>query len=621
MFQLSKKRLQYQEEDTLLSLSNKDIIAKASSAKNGTKFNRLYYNGDIGEYGGDESAADLGLMNILTFYTRDEEQLERIFSQSSLGQRSKWQNRQDYRQRTIKASLAFVQETYKPQPSIASHRKEIIVSQGNLHLATDAAEEIIRRNGDIYQRGGRLVRVVPAATKPPSKTISRSENSYLITEVTSLYLAEILTQKASWAILNRKGDKKYIDCPEKIPKTLLAREQWNLSVLRGLIYAPTLRADGSILSQLGYDHTTGLLLLDCGISWESIPDKPDKQEALNALLELRMLLKGFPFANGESESVAIAGILTALIRKAISTAPMFGITAPKMGSGKSLLADSISLIATGKPNSVLSMSENEIEERKRLLSVLMEGDLMICYDNIERPFGSPSLCSILTQKEFKDRVLGGSSTATVPTDCCFLATGNNLNFIGDLSTRTVLCQLDPQVERPEERSFSINPHQYIPENRPRLVRAGLTILRAYHIAGRPKQNIKQFGRFEEWSDWIRSALVWLDLLDPCLTRKEIESTDQIRTDLSTLLSVWHSIFGSSSIKAKELLAKSHELGDVNSLLRDALRNLAGTPAGEVNERWLGNNLKKYKNRIEQGYRLEIAGELQGTTLWKVIKIN
>ena len=126
---------------------------------------------------------------------------------------------------------------------------------------------------------------------------------------------------------------------------------------------------------------------------------------------------------------------------------------------------------------------------------------MICYDNIEHPFGSPSLCSVLSQREFKDRILGGSSTATVSTESCFLATGNNLTFIGDLTTRTLLCQLDPQVERPEERSFSIDLHKYIPEHRPQLVKAGLTILRAYHVAGKPAQDIKQFGRFEEWSDW------------------------------------------------------------------------------------------------------------------------
>ena len=437
-----------------VSVEDQTILTKASSAKNGAKFKRLYYDGDTCEYGNDESAADQALMNLLTFYTRDEDQLERLFFQSALGNRDKWLNRTDYRKRTIGAALKFVQETYRDQIVKPFNRPEIIISQGSLHLTTDAAEHVLLDNVGTYQRGGRLVRVIPAAMKPPNKAISRSENAYIITDVSCPYLTELLTQKALWVGLNHKGDKKHIDCPEKVSKTLLARGQWKLPILRGLIYAPILRPDGSIFYRPGYDPTTGLLLLDYGISWQPIPDKPDRKEALGALKELQMLFQGFSFANKESESVAIAGILTALIRKSITTAPMFGITAPKMGSGKSLLADSIALIATGKPNSVLSLAENEIEERKRLLSVLMEGDLMICYDNIERPFGSPSLCSILTQREFKDRVLGGSSTATVPTDSCFLATGNNLTFIGDLSTRTLLCQLDPRVERPEERSFT-----------------------------------------------------------------------------------------------------------------------------------------------------------------------
>lgn len=197
-------------------------------------------------------------------------------------------------------------------------------------------------------------------------------------------------------------------------------------------------------------------------------------------------------------------------------------------------------------------------------------------------------------------MLGASTTATVPTDVCFLATGNNLTIIGDLSTRVVLCQLDPGIERPEEHSFTINLHQYSPENRACLVKAGLLILRAYHVAGRPKQNIKQFGRFEEWSDWVRSAIVWLGLPDPCSTRKEIESTDPIRIALGALFTSWYSIFGSSSIKVKELVAKSRDAQGPNEVLQEALLNFVGTTKGEINERWLGNKLKSFKNRIEQG---------------------
>ena len=195
-----------------------------------------------------------------------------------------------------------------------------------------------------------------------------------------------------------------------------------------------------------------------------------------------------------------------------------------------------------------------------------------------------------------------------------------MTFIGDLSTRALLCQLDPHIERPEERSFATNLHKYIPENRPRLVSAGLTILRAFHIAGRPIQNIRQFGRFEEWSDWIDQQFVWLGLSDPCLTRKEIESIDPVRMALGAFFSAWFVTFGSSPVKAKELIVRAQDGSEDSAPLYDALLSLISTNKGEFNERALGNKLKNFKNRIEQGYRLEIAGERQGTTLWKVVKI-
>ena len=107
-----------------------------------------------------------------------------------------------------------------------------------------------------------------------------------------------------------------------------------------------------------------------------------------------------------------------------------------------------------------------------------------------------------------------NKTGTAPTLCCWIATGNNLVVAGDLTTRIVPCNLDPQVERPEEREFSRNLYDWIPANRPRLIQAGLTVLRAYIVAGKPKQPIKNFARFEDWSGLVRSALVWLGETDP-----------------------------------------------------------------------------------------------------------
>jgi len=420
---------------------------------------------------------------------------------------------------------------------------------------------------------------------------------------------------------------KPIACRENIARYLLSKQEWDLPILTGIINAPTLRSDGTILDKPGYDKLSGLLFFETH-DFEKIPSNPSKDDAKDALNILLNVLKDFSFENKVSKSVALAAILTTLTRKAMATAPLFGFSAPKMASGKSLLADAVSLIATGKPNSVIAQAENETEEKKRLLGILMEGDSIICYDNIERPFGGSTLCSILTQREYKDRKLGGNESRTVPTQVTFLATGNNLSFVGDTSTRVLLCKLDPQVERPEERTFDINLHSYIPQHRAELIRAGITIVRSYFIAGEPLPNIRPFGRFEDWSNFVRLPLIWLGLDDPCESRKEIEDADPVRIVLRKLFHNWHELFGSRAIKVKEVtnLVNSTELSteydpQIVEEFSDAVLELAENKKREADARKLAARLRKYKKRIESGYRLDQRGESQNTSLWAIIKIE
>ena len=249
-------------------------------------------------------------------------------------------------------------------------------------------------------------------------------------------------------------------------------------------------------------------------------------------------------------------ILTALIRKSIRTAPLHGFTAPKMSSGKSLLADVEGLIATGKVNCAISHAENEAEEKKRLLAVLSEGD-------------------------------------------------------------------------PEERTFVKNLYKYIPQNRGALVVAALTMLRAYHMAGRPKAGIVPFGSFEEWSDFVRSAIVWLDQEDPCKSRKEIENADPIRVTLGCLLSSWYAVYGDFSRRIRDVLIDvedkdkkiTDEMKKLNlNALHEALMEIAPDNKGGINSKSLGKKLSSFKGRIENGFRLENAGIYQGAETWRVIRI-
>lgn len=504
----------------------------------------------------------------------------------------------------------------------------VCIAQSKLPENIDAVENILINNKacPIYQRSGKLVRIVNVANIPQSKknAVFRSRNSSVIKEVDTAFLTIFLTRIGDfirWDARSKSFNK--IDCPERISKYFIAEGEWKVPVLIGLINAPTLRINGSILDVPGYDNESGMFFVPGNCEFEKIPERPTKEDAEKAKESLLHPLKEFPFEDEASRSVVLAAILTSLIRKSIATAPLFGFTAPKMACGKSLLASIVATIATGKQNSVMAQSKNDDEEKKRLLAVLTEGDPIICYDNIEKPFGSTALCAILTQPEYKDRILGSSETRTVSTYTTFLATGNNLTFVGDISTRTLLCRLDPIVEYPEERLFDLDPLAYCLKNRGKLVRDGLVILLAYMNAGMPKQDIKQFGRFEAWSNWVRSSVVWIGMEDPCKSRKAIENTDPVRLALGRLLSCWHTFFGDKQVKARDVICASenHDNDKNGEELKEAIIELIPSNRGTISAQSLGKVLLKYKKRIENGFRLEQMEKLQGTTLWRVQRVN
>ncbi|EIE52902.1 hypothetical protein C357_01375 [Citreicella sp. 357] len=93
-----------------------------------------------------------------------------------------------------------------------------------------------------------------------------------------------------------------------------------------------------------------------------------------------------------------------------------------LGAGKSLLTDAVALLAMGRAATVLNQSgdgDGE-EERKRLMSVLMQSDPVVVIDNVDRPMGGARMCSILTQETWQDRMLGGNDQGHVDRERQFL---------------------------------------------------------------------------------------------------------------------------------------------------------------------------------------------------------
>jgi len=82
------------------------VIKNANLGPHGKKFARLY-DGDISEYDGDDSRADMALCAKLAYHTGgNKQQIDRIFRTSKL-YRPKWE-REDYRTITIDKACAFV---------------------------------------------------------------------------------------------------------------------------------------------------------------------------------------------------------------------------------------------------------------------------------------------------------------------------------------------------------------------------------------------------------------------------------------------------------------------------------------------------------------------------------
>jgi hypothetical protein len=232
----------------------------------------------------------------------------------------------------------------------------------------------------------------------------------------------------------------------------------------------------------------------------------------------------------------------------------------------------------------------------------MQGDPIIVIDNVDRPIEGDAISSILTQEEWQSRQLGANKLIRVATNALFLATGNNLEFRKDMATRVIQCRLDANVEAPEARRFKRNLRKEVPAMRAELVVAALTILRAFVLAGRPgATELTPFGRYEEWSDLVRGALVWLDEADPCDTRANIEGRDSAREEQSALLSAWYYRLGvERAYTASEVLMHSNDGEDY--ILKNAIE--AVCPRG-VSAKSLGRYLSKMDGRIINGLKLKL----------------
>jgi putative DNA primase/helicase len=466
---------------------------------------------------------------------------------------------------------------------------------GNAAAAVKLAVYALGCNPQIFTRGGRLVEVAGGRLL----TISAPRLRSLLSEV-------------AWIV---KGDSnaRVLPPPWLLESILAEPEYSKIPEIVGVVETPVLRPDGSIVTRPGYDPATKLYYMP-SCDFGEIPDAPTWEDARRAAAVLQEPVADFPFV----EKVDLAAYLSLALAPYATAAidgptPAGVITATKAGTGKSLLVDTIAVPATGEPAARKPYTGKDAETRKTITAIAIAGERFVLFDNAERgvAFGGASLDAALTARTWQDRILGRSElTPALPLQVSWFLTGNNVVVAGDTVRRSLLVRLRSDLEQPEARTGFKHPDlvAYLRMERPRLVRAALTILRAYVVAGRPKP-LEPLGSFEGWSRVVREAVAWVTGIDPIQTQGELRAEDPEAEARLALLRAWSEEVGTETAANALTLIRDGEA----PTLAKALRGVDTAQA-------LGYRLRSVRDCVTGGLVLRATPDGTKTLVWRVDKV-
>ena len=341
-----------------------------------------------------------------------------------------------------------------------------------------------------------------------------------------------------------------------------------------------------------------------GLDVPPVSDNPNAAElavAKNVLLT--DLLGDFPFKDEASRAHALAALLLPFVRPLIDgPTPLHLLDAPVEGTGKTLLANVIGIVSTGRPPEAMAEGTCDEEWRKRLTALLCEGPTFILLDNINRVLDSGALAAALTSDVWKDRLLGFSKTASLPNRAVWLASGNNTRLSRELIRRTVWARLDSRVDAPWERQDfrHTNLMGWAKTHRGDLVWAALTLCQAWIANGKPagKQTL---GMFESWAEVIGGILDTADVPGLLANAREFRAghTDKV-SEWRAFAAAWRQEHGDNQVGVDQLFALA---------VRDRLLDSVLGDKGDRSQRIkLGLALSKAVDRVFGEFRIEGAGD-------------
>ncbi len=479
----------------------------------------------------------------------------------------------------------------------------------------------------VFHRGGVMVQVVQDDDNSPS--IAPLKEYAIQNRLHSA--ARFKEQK-----VDREGNIELTETkpPAMIVKTMMQEPNMvtrHLRPLAGLLTAPTLRADGSILQEPGYDDLSGLLLLPG--DYPTIPENPTFAQVKDSLDILWEPVSEFLWKDPSQDFAGwLSYVFTLMVRRSIDGGvPMWAFNGNNQGTGKTKLTNLAHLIAFGRKVEIQTWETNPDESRKSITSLLMRGAPSVVFDNLRGRMNNQKIEAAITTEKWTDRLLGSNEQIVLHNNIVFAITGNNLQFGGD-TRRYLMVELRSPNERPDCRTFARVVDVWVAENRRRLVEAALTILRYRWVAdghvesGRllpvlGKQGSETGCGFDGWSLWVRDAVYLATGIDPWIGNKAVRAIDHEEEQLSAI----HAYLPkspSSGIAARHLIPERLPEGEiaettVTESQRDFFEAL-GLDYTTTSAVSLGKILDRFIDRPFRGWVMEKDKDRSGTYVYRLI---
>jgi hypothetical protein len=187
----------------------------------------------------------------------------------------------------------------------------------------------------------------------------------------------------------------------------------------------------------------------CQVFYSGPHYTPNRTGALDAMLD------AMSFENGQSRINYKAWLLSLLCPTMCAPYPMLVINADDQGSGKTTLADIAGQIvmgrtpATGKWNIV---KHGGTAAFRNLMSCLLDGHKLICFDNVVGKADSALLAEIITKDTIDASALYRQGNEYVKNDFGIIMTSNYARLSLDLCSRAIAVKLCKRGTHPRQWS-------------------------------------------------------------------------------------------------------------------------------------------------------------------------